>query len=153
MIDCNTYLLSVVPNKIRQSLVIIFPVGKNSCHIWCTLLFLEVFPTKISLVRSNPFRRTPCNCYICSSRLLKMEKIDYKYRDVVYRVKCMGVDRNLKPCQSFYLVTKHWWAFQRSHREVSGSIRHKCVLITLQVRARWYYTTSLACLLRGVLSN
>ena len=58
---------------------------------------------KSHLVKSNPFPRTPCNCYVCSSSLLKMEKIDCRSRDVVYRAKCMGVDRDSKPCQSFYL--------------------------------------------------
>ena len=32
-----------------------------------------------------------------------MEKVDCKVREVVYRVKCMGVDSESKPCKSFYI--------------------------------------------------
>ena len=58
---------------------------------------------KSHLVKSNPFPRDTCNCKVCSSRYLKMEKVDCKVREVVYRVKCMGVDSESKPCKSFYI--------------------------------------------------
>ena len=31
------------------------------------------------------------------------DKVDCKLREVVYRVKCMGVDQNSKPCESTYI--------------------------------------------------
>ena len=55
------------------------------------------------LVKSNPFSRIPCSCIVCSSDLLKMEKVDCRVHEVVYRATCLGLDKNANPCQSFYI--------------------------------------------------